>query len=104
MFPPYIAPYRESYNTQHVLIRKFEEWGKNLDKNHIVGAVLTDHSKAFNCIAYDLLIAELSIYGYNGNTVKYIYTYLKNRKQCVCIFCDFGGFAGIVEPVIFLRI
>lgn len=78
--------------------------GKNLDKNHVVGGVLTDLSKAFNCIPYDLLIAELSIYGYNGNTVKCIYTYLKNRKQCVCIFCDFGGFAKIVEPVIFLRI
>ena len=42
-----------------------------------------DLSKAFGCIPHDMLIAKLSAYGLNGNASKYIYTYLKNRKQFV---------------------
>ena len=42
-----------------------------------------DISKAFNCIIYDLLIVKRSVYGLNADALKYIYTYLKNRKQCV---------------------
>ena len=30
LFSPFISAYRESYNTQHVLIRFIEEWRKNL--------------------------------------------------------------------------
>ena len=44
-----------------------------------------DLSKAFDCIPHDLLIAKPSAYGLNDNALKYIYTYLKSRKQCVCV-------------------
>ena len=67
----------------HALIRLLEEWTENLDNNYRVGGVLMDLSKAFDCIPHDLVIAKLSEYGLNGNALKYIYTYLKNHKQCV---------------------
>ena len=38
-------------------------------------------SKAFDCIRHDVLIGELSAYGFKINAWKYIYTYLKNLKQ-----------------------
>ena len=57
---------------------------RNLDNNYTVGGgVLMDLSKAFDCIPHGLLIPKLSAYGLNGNALKYIYTYLKNRKQSV---------------------
>ena len=71
------------YNTQHVLIRIIEEWKENLDKTFFVGAIITDLSKAFDCIPHDLLIAKLSAYGSSSDSLCYIYSYLKDRKQCV---------------------
>ena len=67
-----------------------------------------DFLKAFNCIPYDLLIVKLSAYGYNGNALKYIFTYLKNRKQYVRIknvSSDFKDIisGGSLESIIILK-
>ena len=81
---PFLTAYRKCYNTQNVLIKMIEEWRENLD-NFFVGAVLTKFSKAFDCIPHDLLIAKLSAYGLSSYSLCYIYSYLKDRKQCVQI-------------------
>ena len=65
LFSPFISAYRESYNTQHVLIRLNEEWRKNLDNNYFIGAVHMDLSNAFDCIPHDLVIAKLATYGFD---------------------------------------
>ena len=98
-FSPFLAAYRKSYSTQHVLIRMVEEWKENLDNNFIVGAVLTDLSKAFDCIPHDLLIAKLSAYGLNSDSLCYIYSYLKDRKQCVQINNKQSEFDTIISGV-----
>ena len=61
-----------------------------------------DLSKAFDCTphAHDSLIAKLSAYGLNGNALKYIYTYLKNRKQCVQIDNVCSDFKDIISGVL----
>ena len=62
-----------------------EEWKKNLDNTFIVGAFLTNLSKAFDSIPHNLLITKLSVYGLNCDLLCYIYSYLKGHKQCVQI-------------------
>ena len=46
----FIAAYRENYSSSHVLIRLTENWKQALDENFVVGTVLMDLSKAFDCI------------------------------------------------------
>ena len=58
--------------------RKME---KALDKKKYVGAVLTDLSKAFDCINHKLLIAKLEAYGIGNDALNFIYDYLSKRKQ-----------------------
>ena len=62
--------YRENYSTNHVSIRLTENWKKTLDEKFLVGTVLTDLSKALDCIPHDLLIAKLYVYGVSQKTVK----------------------------------
>ena len=67
---PFISAYRKSYSTQQVLIRLLEEWREKLDKNFVVGAVLMDLFKAFDCIPHDLIIVKLAAYGIERKTDK----------------------------------
>ena len=99
VFSPFLIAYRKSYSTQHVLIRMVEEWKENLDNNFIVGAVLTDLSKAFDCKLHDLLIAKLSAYGLNSDSLCYIYSYLKDRKHCVQINNEQSEFDTMISGV-----
>ena len=45
------------------------------------GDLLTDLSKAFDCLSHELLAAKLSAYGVDISTIRLIYDYLTNRKQ-----------------------
>ena len=65
----------------------------------LVGAVLTDLFKALDCIPHDLLIAKLSSYGLNSDSLCYIYSYLKDRKQCVQINNKQSEFDTIISGV-----
>ena len=62
-----------------------ENWCKSLDKGGSFGALLTDLSKAFDCLPHDLLVVKLHAYGLDINSARLMYSYLKGRKQCVKI-------------------
>ena len=94
-----IAAYREVYSTHHVLIRLVENWRSKLDNDYIVGAVLMDLSRAFECIPHDLLIAKLSAYGFDENSLALIYSYLKRRQQSVRINNTYSSFQNILSGV-----
>ena len=82
----YLCGFRKDYSTQHTLINMVTKWQKCLDKKGgIVGTVLMDLSKAYDCIQHDLLIAKLQAYGLSSKSLHFIYSYLKGRKQRVKI-------------------
>ena len=98
-FSPMVSAYRKNYSTQHVITCLVEEWRKHLDENFVVGAVLTDLSKAFNFIAHDLLIAKLAAHGFSKSALRYVYSYLKNRKQCVRKNNTYSNYQKIISGV-----
>ena len=96
---PIISAYRKRYNTQHVLTRLVEEWRERLDNNYIVGAILMNLSKAFDCISHDLVIDKLAAYGLDDTTLQLIFSYLKNRKQCIRINNIYRSFKNIMTGI-----
>ena len=95
----FVGAYRKIYSSQHILIHLIEEWEAQLDKNKIVGAVLLDLSRAFDCIPHDLLIAKLDAYGSEKEALSLIYSYLKNRKQSIRINNVYSTFLELISGV-----
>ena len=42
-----------------------DKWQKCLDKDGVNGVLLTDLSKAFDCLLHDLLIAKRAAHGFD---------------------------------------
>ena len=73
--------FRKGFSTQHCLLLMLGKWKQAVDNNKVYGALLTDLSKAFDCISQDLLIAKLNAYGFSLSALKLVHNYLQNRKQ-----------------------
>ena len=82
-FPNINAGFVEEYNAQHCLVSLIEKCKKSVDNGGAFGALLTDLSKAFDCLPHELLIAKLDAYGFDKCSLKLIHSYLSNRKQRV---------------------
>ena len=76
-----------------------ENWKQALDENFVVGTVLIDLSKAFDCIPHNLLIAKLYAYGFSEKGAVFLYSYLKRRKQNVKIDDILSTFRLLISGV-----
>ena len=82
---------RKGHSTQHMLMFLLEKWRKCLDRGGVVGTILLDLSKAFDCMPHDLFIAKLEAYGFSESAMKLLKSYLTNRYQRVKIGSTFGS-------------
>lgn len=78
---PCLCGFRKGYSSQYCLILMLERWKEALDNKNLAGAILTDLSKAFDCLNHNLLIAKLEAYGFSRLSLALISSYLTGRKQ-----------------------
>ena len=77
----YQCGFRKCINPQHCLITMLEKWNLSKDKGDSFGALLTDLSKAFDCLSHELLITKLAAYGFSRCALKLIPTFSIGNKE-----------------------
>ena len=71
----------QGISAQHCLLATIEKWKKSVDKGKTFGTLLTDLSKAFDCLPHHLIIAKLNAYGFSLSASKLTHNYISHRKQ-----------------------
>ena len=81
-----LCGFRKEYSNQYALVNLLQKWKKGLDEpGGIVGTLLMNLSKAYDCVNHELIIAKLAAYGLNESNLRLIQNYLSKRKQRVKI-------------------
>lgn len=91
--------FRKGHSSQTCLIAMIEKWRKALDNGKVAGALLSDLSKAFDCVDHELIIAKLHAFGCTHHSLKLILSYLRNRYQRVRLNSTFSSWARIISGV-----
>ena len=95
----YQCGFRKGFSSQQCLLAMLEKWRKSLDRGGSFGALLTDLSKAFDCLPHDLLIAKLHAYGFDSKSLKIMNSYLRGRKQRVKVCDSYSSWEAILFGV-----
>ena len=93
-FSKFLCGFRKGFSTQTSLIRLLHKWQQSLDKKEIIGTVLIDLSKAYDCIQHNLLLAKLKAYGFSSS-ISLLRSYLSGRKQRVKILSSFSEWVWV---------
>ena len=105
-----LCGFRKAHPTQHALFKLLPRWQKELDNSGLVGTILMDLSKAYDCLRHDLIIAKFEAYGLSKSSLSLLLDYLASRKQRVKIGSSYSvwneikrGFpqGSILGPLLF---
>ena len=58
-----------------------EKWTSAGDNGKVFGILLTELSKACDCLSHKLLLGKLYAYGFSISELRLVYIYLAKRKQ-----------------------
>ena len=83
IFSPHMSGFRKAHGCQDVLLNFTNNAKLSLDNRNVTLALLTDLSKAFDCLPYKLLLSKLHAYGVDRNACLIIFSYFTDRKQRV---------------------
>ena len=77
--------FRKKHSTAHAILSFTEKVSRAIDKFQHTAGIFLDLSKAFDMINHDMLLYKLNHYGIRGKALEWFRSYLKDRKQFVCI-------------------
>ena len=74
-----------SHNTATALIQMYDQWIEEMEDGKLVGVMMIDLSAAFDMVDHRLLMQKLKLFGLQVGGIKWMESYLLNRKQSVFI-------------------
>ena len=91
--------FRKGYSSQHCLVAMIEKLKKSLNSKGSFRALLTDLSKAFDCIPHELTIAKLDTYVFDLKALILVFNYFRNRKQRAKINSSYSDWSDLLFGV-----
>ena len=95
----YLTGFRKLHDTQYSLLTMLEKWKRGIDNEGYVSAIFLDHSKSFDTINHDFMLAKLKAYGFSTNVLNLMHSYLKNRKQKVQVNNKFSSERNVIAGI-----
>ena len=83
IFSTYQTGFKKSFNPQSCLVTVIEKFKKSLDQGGDYAALVTDLSKAFDCLPHDPIIVQLHAYGFDKASLGLMQSYFTGRYQRV---------------------
>ena len=80
-FSKFQCGFRKRYSTQQCLIALTKKWKSVVDGGKSFETLLTDLSRAFDCLTHELLLANLNAYGFSLSALRLICNYLFRKQQ-----------------------
>ena len=79
---PLLCGFRKGYNTEYAHINLLRILQKRLDvSDRIIGTLLMDLLKVYDCVNHDFIIAKLEAYGVGKYSLRLIQNYFFQRQQ-----------------------
>uniref|UniRef100_A0AAR2J957 Reverse transcriptase domain-containing protein n=1 Tax=Pygocentrus nattereri TaxID=42514 RepID=A0AAR2J957_PYGNA len=102
--------FRSNHSTETAICYFLEGVKSKLDKGGVIGAVFLDLKRAFDTVNHKVLLSKLSCFNFSIDSVKWMNSYISNRKQRVRIgktqstylSCNTGVPQGsVLGPILF---
>ena len=87
--------FRSLHSTALALGKVTNRWLLSFDKGCMRSVVFLDIKKAFDTVDHQILIQKLDHYGFQGNELDFIESYLDNRQQC----CQIEGYTSSMRKI-----
>ena len=88
---------KRSCVTQLLLI--IDHWTKLIDEGHLIDSIYLDFSKAFDSVPHNRLLLKLQTYGIESTALKWIHSFLTERKQRVHINGKYSEWEAVTSGV-----
>ena len=81
------------------LLKIMDKWTDYLESGGQIDVIYTDIEKAFDKVPHKILINKLKGYNINNPVIKWITSFLSNRKQRVRLQSCFSEFANVLSGI-----
>ena len=84
LLPTFQSGFRPGHSTETAILRVLSDILAAVDRGDFAVLVLLDLSTAFNTVDHDILLERLQrTFGFNGNVLRWMASYLTGRSECV---------------------
>ena len=81
------------------LLTTFEIWTQAVEDGNPVDAIYLDFQKAFHSVPHQRQIRKHATYGVTGKILRWIETFLTDRKQIVCVEGSFSNWEDVLSGI-----